>query len=156
MTEGLAPSPSWLRTRIIILAAAFILALGIAVSAKAYIQYFDTWNVNVLWVDPNNGGNGLANLNEAFYGYVESPPWPYEYSTATHNDSCGCLTYVAAKAYIVDYDWFPWTDSGWVIDPTWANATKSHSSGYWAYGLFQAYVYTGWTTYFEDSPVLGY
>lgn len=141
--------------RISVFTAVFIGVFAVAAAASASIQYYNTFNTNVIWIDPNSG-SCLGHINQAFYGYVETPPDPLEYSTATHNDSCGGLAQVAAKAYIVDGDSFPWTDSGWVIDPAWANATKSHSAGYYVYGLFQAYVYTGWTTYFEDSPILTY
>lgn len=41
------------------------------------------------------------------------------------------------------------------IHPSPANAKEVHEAEHWAYGLFQASIYTGRETHFEDSPVLG-
>lgn len=150
---GSTLSHSWLRKRTIILAAVFVAALAIVVPANAYLRYIDVWSANIWWNDPAGGG-ALASAAESFYDYP-GENWPYEYSTAEHTDNwCDCFVYLASKAWITDADWFPWVESAWDIDGYYANATQSHSTGYHVMGQYQAYYYSGWTTYFQYSPVL--
>ncbi len=134
---------------------AAVLALVITSAAAAY-NLLDNWSSNVVWVDPGGGGSGTSLLADTWYNYPGSGDHNF-YNTAEFFDDpngCQCFTYVAAKAYMTDGDWSPWYETAWDIDPDYANATIGRTDGLHVQGKYQAYPFTGWTTYFEYGPVL--
>lgn len=138
--------------RVLILMGVLALTVAIVIPARAY-NTIDNWGENFWWNDPSGGG-GLALLADTYYNYPGTGDHNY-YNTAEQFDNiCGCFTYVAAKSFMTDGDWFPWYETAWDIDPDYANATIARTDGLHVEGKYQAYPYSGWTTYFEYSPIL--
>ncbi len=134
-------------------AVTVVAALAVVTSVRAGYTLIDNWSANIWWTDPGGGG-ALALAADTFYGYPGTGD-NNKYNTAEHFDYwCDCFTYLAAKSFMTDGDWFPWYETSWDIDPDYANATIGRSDGMHVQGKYQAYPYTGWTTYFQYSPVL--